>query len=146
MATKKSSSPVHIYSTLATPQIFVTYDPPPQEGMFPIERVRVAIAGGAGIASKNLITRHGVHTSITAEEYEAIKDLQHFQQFVKDGYIRVEGREWDIDKIVGDMNPRDPGGPLTPADFENAPKDGTQPVPVSSETAGSGWVTRQVGG
>lgn len=141
---EKSSGMVHIFSTLANPQKFVTYEPPKQDGMFATPVKEVLIRGGAGIASKNLITPQGVHTAITQEEYDAICDLEHFKQFVERGFIRVERRAHDIDKMVGDMNPRDPGGPLTPADYETDKKDGSQPIPTETEKLGTGWVANQL--
>lgn len=154
MATKqvsvsKSSGMVHVFSTLANPQKFAVYDMPDasdanQMGRLPVLRREVLIRGGAGIASKNLITPQGVHTPITSEEYEEIKDTHMFKAFVASGHIRVESKQHDIDRMVGDMNPRDPGGPLTPADYEKADRDGTQPLPVDLEKAGSGWVANQL--
>lgn len=139
---QKSTGQVHVYSTLANPQKFVRYAPPPEDGMLPIIEREVLIRGGAGIASKNLITEHGVRTTISQEDYDAIKDLKHFKAFEDSGHIRVEGKLFDIDRIVGDMNPRDPGGPLTPADYETAAKDGSMPIPVDQEKVGSGWVLK----
>lgn len=141
---EKSSGLVHIFSTLANPQKFTVWSKPPENGMLPITEREVLVRGGAGIASKNLITPNGVHTAITIEDYDAIKDLQHFKQFVDSGHIRVERKEYDIDKMVGDMDSRDPGGPLTPADFESAAKDGSAPIPVEQEKAGTGWVANQL--
>lgn len=141
---QKSTGKVYVYSTLANPQKFVTYSPALEPGMFPTPDVEVLIRGGAGIASKNLITEQGVCTMITEEEYDAICELAHFKQFVERGHIKVERKNYDIDKIVSDMNPRDPGGPLTPSDYETAPKDGTAPVPVELNKAGTGWVGAQL--
>lgn len=152
MASKQvaaKSGEVHVYSTLANPQKFVAYDypdrnDPTQAGRLPVEKVSVLIRGGAGIASKNLITEWGVRTVITQAEYDAICELYHFKEFVKNGYLRVENKAFDIDRIVSDMNPGDPGAPLTPADFANEKTDGTVPVPVELEKAGTGWVANQL--
>lgn len=141
---QKSSGTVHVFSTLANPQKIVVWSKPPENGMLPQPLREVLIRGGAGIASKNLITPQGVHTAITQEEYDAIADTQHFKQFIESGHFRVERKEYDIDKMVGDMNSRDPGGPLTPADYEKTAKDGREPVPVDQEQLGTGWVTKQV--
>jgi hypothetical protein len=129
---------VHVYSTLACPQKFVTYKPGGAD--LPVVDKECLIKGGAGIASKNLITPHGVHTEIDDSDYAWLKDHVHFKQFVERGNIRVDEKLWDIDKIVGDMNPRDPGGPITPADYATGKQDGSAPIPVDGEKAGSGWV------
>lgn len=141
---EKSTGNVHIFSTLANPQKFVVYTPPAEVGMLPVVAREVLIRGGAGIASKNLITPQGVHTAITQDEYDAIAELPHFKKFVESGHIRVERKQYDIDKMISDMNPRDPGGPLTPADYENTAKDGSQPLPTDQEKIGSGWVANQL--
>lgn len=138
---QKSSSLVHVYSTLANPQVFTTYRPGGAD-LQVIDR-EVPIAGGAGIASKNLITPLGVHTAITVDDYEAIKDLQHFARFVESGHIRVEKKKAaELERIVSDMNPRDPGGPITPADYAATPSDGSVPIPVESAKLGTGWVLK----
>lgn len=130
---------VHIYSTLASPQNFVTYGK--GGGDLPVVEREVKIAGGAGIATKNLLTPMGVHTSISDEDYAAIQDLTHFKKFVESGHIRVEAKKaYDIEQIVSEMNPRDPGGPITPADFANQKQDGSAPIPVTADKAGTGWV------
>jgi hypothetical protein len=145
----KASGMVHVFSTLANPQKFAVYEMPDatdanQMGRLPVMTHSVLIRGGAGIASKNLITRQGVHTAITVEDYEAIANNSTFKKFVADGFIRVEKRDYDIDKMVGDMNPRDPGGPITPADYENTAKDGSEPLPTDADKLGTGWVANQL--
>lgn len=130
---------VHVYSTLANPQKFVTYAK--GGGDLPVVDREVIVAGGAGIATKNLITPHGVHTSISDEDYAAIQELAHFKTLVEKGHLRVEAKKaYDIDQIVSEMNPRDPGGPLTPADYATGKQDGSAPIPVDAEKAGTGWV------
>jgi hypothetical protein len=143
-AAQKSSGMVHIYSTLANPQKIVVWSKPTDLGMLPEMECEVLIRGGAGIASKNLITPQGVHTAITQEEYDAIAEVPHFKNFVESGHFRVERKEYDLDKIVSDMNPRDAGGPLTPADFEKTAKDGSAPIPVDRDEIGTGWVSKQL--
>lgn len=136
-----TASMVHVFSTLANPQRFVVYSKiDPASGMLPQIEHEVLIKGGAGIATKNLLTPHGVHTAITGADYEAIKDLAHFKEFVERGHIRVETKAYDVDKIVGDMNPRDPGGPVTPADYATEVQDGSKPIPTELDKTGTGWV------
>lgn len=114
----KSENFVHIYSTLVAPQAFTVY----AEGGadMPTAARQVFIAGGTGVANKNLITPWGVHTAISIEDYEAIKDLNHFADFVNRGLIRVERKKVaDIDTIVADMSRNDPALPMTDADGRN---------------------------
>jgi hypothetical protein len=141
---KKSTGLVHVFSTLANPQKFVTYIPPAEVGMLPIVDKEVLIRGGAGIASKHLLTPNGVHTAITQEEYDAIKDDYIFKAHVKNGYLRIESKEYDIDRMVSDMNPRDVSAPITPEDYATEVKDGTVPLPTELEKTGTGWVAQQL--
>jgi len=136
---QKSTGTVYIYSTLANAQAFTTYKPGGADLMV-VDRT-VLVKGGAGIASKNLITSLGEYTQVSVEDYEAIKDLAHFKEFVERGHIRVEKKKAsELERIVSDMNPRDPGGPITPADYEKTPQDGSAPIPVDQARLGSGWV------
>jgi hypothetical protein len=135
----KSQEMVHVYSTLATPQAFTTWKA--GGGDIPLVDRQVVIKGGAGVATKNLLTPIGVHTAITVDDYDAIKDHPRFVRLIGRGHIRVEKkRAYDIESVVSDMNPADPGGPLTPADYAAVNQDGKVPIPVTQEKAGSGWV------
>jgi hypothetical protein len=141
VAAQKSTGMVHVYSTLANSQEFTTYLPGGAD--LPIVDRQVLVKGGAGIATKNLLTPLGVHTAISEDDYNAIKDLKHFKDFVDRGHIRVEKRQAaELERIVSDMNPRDPGGPITPADYAATPNDGSVPIPVAQEKLGNGWVLR----
>lgn len=141
LKTQKSSQLVHVYSTLANPQLFVTYKKGGAD--LPVIDRQVPIKGGSGIASKNLITPMGVHTAISEEDYQAIKDLEHFKMLVESGNIRVENKKaGEIERIVSDMNPRDPGGPVTPADYVASPTNGSVPIPVEQDKLGTGWVLK----
>ena len=146
---QKSTGTVHVFSTLANPQKFTRYSMPDptdatQMGRLPVVEREVLIRGGAGIATKNLITPQGAHTAITEDEYEAVRELSHWKDFIAKGFIRVERKAYDVDKMVGDMNPRDPSGPLTPADYQNAKKDGSEALPTELEKTGTGWVANQL--
>lgn len=133
---------VHIYSTLTNPQMFTTYVNGGAD--LPVVDRKVQINGGTGIASRNLITTMGVHTGISLDDYEAIKDMPSFKKFVEDGFIVVEGKEAaQIERVVSNMNIADPSSPLTPSDFTaDAPQDGSAPLPVDLKKAGTGWVLK----
>lgn len=121
---------VHVYSTLANSQTYTRYaDNRDQVNDLPQKVVEVHIAGGTGIASKNLITPLGVHTKITREDYDAIKDLHVFKVHVENGFIRVEDSKIDVEAAAGEMNANDPGAPLTPSDYEADKDNDNVPVP-----------------
>ena len=78
----------------------------------------VVINGGAGVATKHLLTPLGIHTEVTAEEMEFLKSDGHFKKFVEDGFIIVGNSFESVDKMVTNMTSEpDPSAPLTPADY-----------------------------
>ena len=90
----------------------------------PSQGKTVFIKGGAGVATKHLITPLGVHTEVTPEEAEILKRNHVFQLHLKNGAVVIQESKADPEKVVGDMGADDPSAPLTPADFadENKPK------------------------
>jgi hypothetical protein len=118
---------VFVYSTLSCPQRYVKWAEA-VSGNVPREERAVLIQGGANVANKNLITPRGVVTEIKDEEYELLKQNDLFNTHVKNGYVTVEERKADVDKVVTGMEARSPDAPLTPGDFDATPTheaDGT---------------------
>jgi hypothetical protein len=111
---------VYIYSTLSCPQRYVKWAEA-VAGNVPREERAVLIQGGANVADTNLITPRGVVTEIKDEEYELLKQNELFATHVKNGYITVEDRKADVDKVVSGMEARSPDAPLTPGDFNVSP-------------------------
>lgn len=107
---------MYVYSTLSCPQRYVKYSEG-AAGNVPREERAVYIEGGANVANKNLITPLGVVTEISAEEYEVLKENALFQEHVNNGYITVEERKADVEKVVANMEARSPDAPITPGDF-----------------------------
>lgn len=124
------SNKVYVFSTLATPMDYHVYAKA-AENMPPVRERTVHIAGGAGIANKHLITPNGVMTEISEEELSLLENHGIFQMHKKNGYIKVERRAADVDKVAADMNPSDPSKPLTPSDFK---EDDGDPETLTSET------------
>jgi hypothetical protein len=126
-------SNVYVYSTLSAPVRYSTYAK--GEGDMSREESSVLIRGGANVADKNFITPRGVQTIITAEEHAKLKENKLFQTHFANGFITVDEKQVDIDKIVADMTPRDQSSPLVPQDYEpekepvsNAAKKGGRPA------------------
>ena len=85
----------------------------------PVKQGKITIHGGAGIANKNLITPNGVVTEVTDEEMEFLNSHDTFNQWKKNGFVKVEKKKVDVEKVVANMNDKsDPSAPLAPADFE----------------------------
>jgi len=129
-------SNVHIYSKLANSQKYTVYSPP-TENANDVPRVvrEILIKGGAGLATKHLITPNGVHTAITAEEYAHLKNVHLFKVHVEKGFIHVDDKQFDVDQVVSDMgDAQDPSAPLTPSDFEGG--DGDKKIAVTTGKKG----------
>lgn len=108
-------SNVYVYSTLSAPVRYSFYEK--GAGDMSREASAILIRGGANVADKNFVTPRGVVTTISAEEYAKLKENKLFQTHVDNGYITVEEKQVDIDKIVSDMEGRDQSSPLVPQDF-----------------------------
>lgn len=106
---------VHIFSTLATDQRYVNYTVNP-DGV-PLPTSDIAIKGGAGVANERLITPQGIHTEVTEEALAELEKNPVFAMHKKNGFISVQARRADPDKVATDMNARDKSKPLTPADY-----------------------------
>jgi len=118
MAQAKSQTPtgkVYVFSTLTNATKYVDYE----EGGADLkhEARSVRIEGGTGIATKHLITPLGVMTAIEAKDYEWLKDNFHFKEHVKNGFIKVEKKAYDPEKVASDMPVGDGSAPITPSDY-----------------------------
>lgn len=106
---------VHVFSTLANDQLYTSYVSSP-DGV-PVPTSEILIRGGAGIANDRLITPQGVHTEVTEEALAELEKNPVFNLHKKNGFISVQSRRADADKVATDMNARDKSKPLTPADY-----------------------------
>jgi len=98
----------------------------------PIPQDGINIAGGTGVANKNLITPTGaVATRITAEQLEALRGDRVFLEHEKNGFLRVSEHQADGEAVASDMKSRDASAPLTPQDYEAT---GAEPPKVGTET------------
>lgn len=107
----------HVYSTIATDVAYA--------------QGAVLIKGGAGVATKNLITPRGVATTISDEEHALLVADQVFQLHRDNGFVTIEqGRKREAEAAAANMSAADPSRPLEPADIE-LDKD-APPTAVSS--------------
>lgn len=106
---------VHVFSTLANDQRYVNYTSNP-EGV-PLPTSDILIKGGAGVANERLITPQGVHTEVTEEAMAELEKNPVFAMHKRNGFIIVQARRADADKVATDMNAKDKSKPLTPADY-----------------------------
>lgn len=125
----------HVYSTLAVDMTYAAWRKGPDgRAIEQVHEQSVHINGGAGIASRHLITPLGVHTQITDEQAELLEADPTFRLHKANGFIRVEDDRVDVEKVVADMTARDESAPLVPEDYEGV-ENGPVPV-VDGETTG----------
>jgi hypothetical protein len=140
----KSTGVVHVYSTLANNQKFAIYDVVTPDriaemGRLPTLLREVVVRGGAGVATKNLVTPLGVYTPLSQEDYDAIKDQHTFKLFIERGFITVDNKQVEVERAVANMTLKDPGAPITPSDYVNEKQDGSAAIPTEFDKVGSGW-------
>jgi len=123
---------VYVFSTLAADMDYHVHEPA-RDGVPPARKHTVHIAGGAGIANKNLITPNGVMTTITTEELSLLEQVPLFKMHKDNGYIKVEMRRADAEKVATDMATDDPSKPLTPADYADG--DGQEKTKAVSNSS-----------
>jgi len=103
-----------VFSTLATNQRYQNYE---IGGAQPVAGAVVFIKGGAGVAGENFVTPMGVPTEVTDEELGHLEKNQDFQLHKKNGFITVQTKKFEAEKVAADMNRADKSAPLTPADY-----------------------------
>lgn len=118
-----------VFSTLANDQKYTNWLP--GGGDVSIPDRAILIKGGAGIANDRFVTPLGVMTEIEEDDIAELEANKVFQLHVKNGFITVQKRSADAEKVAADMNRTDPSAPKTPAhyagdgssDLEAKPKD-----------------------
>lgn len=105
----------YVYSTLACDQLYTVWKPfdmATKTG--PHHLGEVFIKGGAGVAnSKSLVTPSGVPNEVTDDQLALLEQCEDFKRHKANGFIRVEARSKDLDKVVADMNAADKSRPFT---------------------------------
>lgn len=118
---------LHVYSRLANSQRYTTHTKGAND--MPIPAGEVLIHGGANLPDKQLFTPMGVHTEISENDYELLKANSVFEQHVKNGFVTVEERKHDVEKVASDMGDKtDPSAPLTDSDYKDADGETTPTV------------------
>jgi hypothetical protein len=112
----------YIYSTLTSSQRYQTYTKR-ENGIPSADRPSILIQGGTNVADKNFVTPQGVVTKVTDEQLKELKQNEMFKTHLKNGFIKIEEKAGDTEKVVADLTARSDDAPLTPGDF----KDGKAP-------------------
>lgn len=77
----------------------------------------ILIKGGTGVMNDRLITPIGVGTEVTDEELKMLESHELFCIHRDNGYIRVESKKADAEKVASDMKTQDGSSPLTPSSY-----------------------------
>lgn len=107
----------YVFSTLANDQLYRNYVA--GEGGVNLDKATVHIKGGTGVANDRLVTPLGVMTEVSDEQLEQLEQNHGFQMHKKNGFITVQKKKADPEKVAGDMNAKDASAPLTPSDYDN---------------------------
>lgn len=111
----------YVFCTLANNQGYTHYEPAVEHGALPREIKTIFIKGGASVAQKSgssdVFTPHGFATQVSDEDLEMLEKNSVFQMHKKNGHIKVDKKDKDIEKAVVDMNRVDQSSPKVEADF-----------------------------
>lgn len=108
----------YVYSTLTCDNIYTGYSKPADRNALPLPIKQVTIRGGSNVANKHFVTPKGVVTQVNDEDLEFLESNPGFKQHKENGFIKVEKKEVDVEKVVKNMREKDLSAPKTPKDFE----------------------------
>ena len=108
---------IYICSTLANDQLYQNWTN--HEGGLHIAGDKVLIKGGTGVANDRIVTPIGVMTEINDAELSVLESNTVFKIHRDAGFVTVQKRNADPEKVAGDMNLNDPSAPKTPSDYSD---------------------------
>ena len=108
----------YVFSTLACDQLYTAWTPTSND--MKEKGHQVFIKGGAGVANDRIITPLGVMTEITEDQFAILQQNEDFKRHVKAGFLTVQDKKHDVEKVAADMNRQDPSAPKTPESPEFA--------------------------
>jgi len=106
----------YIYSTLTAGQEYRGY----KKGQGDLNNIAwtVTINGGTNISSKNLITPEGVLTTVSDKDLALLKTNKAFLRHAERGFIIIETKKVEVERVAKDMTKKDKSAPLSGSDFE----------------------------
>lgn len=119
-----------VLSTLTSPQDYTFYKQNGEDGINQVTDT-IHINGMSNVASKDLITPHGVVTSLTDAQVEKLRTHPVFQTHVNNGFVKIlmNSSSSAQEKAKDDMEKEDKSAPLTPKKYakrgKKAPTSGT---------------------
>ena len=121
----------YVFSTLPVDMIYTGYVT--REGSEPLLARSVFIKGGAGIANDRFITEVGVRTEVSDEELQVMLADHTCKLHMANGYITLQKKSHDVEKVAADMKRGDKSSPLEPTDFDLENDEITAIKPVLDE-------------
>jgi len=121
--TRATGGSLYVYSTLANDQKYIDWKKGGADVHIPVHSVLVR--GGAGVMNKRIITPLGVATEISEQDAAFLERNPLFMIHAQKGFVKIERRRADPEKMAADMNRADPSGPKTSSDY--ADKNGAHP-------------------
>lgn len=109
----------YIYSTASCSTDYAIYKKNSSRDLGLVER-KITIKGGANVATKfpNIYTPKGVVTRVSDEDLAILEQDPNFIQHRDNGFLTIDKKEIEIEKVVGDMQKQDKSAPRTPDDPE----------------------------
>ncbi len=108
----------YIYSTLPTDYAFAIYEQQPDGTAKPV--VHVFVRGGAQMAIQagaGFDTPLGIVTQVTDDELALLQKDFTFNHFVTNGFMIVDSKKVDVEKVAGNMNTNAPSTPASEQDI-----------------------------
>ena len=97
----------YVYSTLANDQRYV------ERGTNRTVVASVLVAGKANVPNRHMLTPRGVSTQVSDEQLAILRDNKVFKLHEKNGFVTVDSRKADPDKVAKSMSNNDPSRPDT---------------------------------
>ena len=108
----------YVYSTLSADQEYALYPSELDPKTIAKAEASIFIAGKANVLNpKTFLTPKGMCTSVGVEELAVLERIGAFKRHVDAGYITVERKEADVEKVVKNMTKKDASAQLVADDF-----------------------------
>lgn len=115
----------YVFSTLSCDQNYTLYHTSPAG--LSVAQNTVKIKGGHGVFdAKRFITPLGVMTAIKDEELDILRKIPEFLLHEKNGFIVVQDKSSDPEKVASKMELEDGSAPATPSKYQKKGK--TEPT------------------
>lgn len=119
----------YVFSTLTCDTLYHIYPADNHKRDISITDKKILIKGGHGVSQKkSFYTPMGVMTQVSDEDMELLQKDFHFQEHQKLGFITIEKRKAETEKVAASMNLLDKSRPLTPNDYEKSESENGKEV------------------